>query len=187
MTFALCWDRSVRIALAAVLLWGGTNVFGQIGLPDEQSAFRRLLTLPLAFEENQGQVDSRAHFLVRSADYSISFTPEKVDFLFSTIPASVKAADSSAFRSIGLSMEFIGAQRDTAIRGDGEASGRVNYYFGSHSSAWRQGIPRYERIIYSSLYPGVDLAFHGSPVHLEYDFTVAPRARLSYSLAVQRR
>jgi hypothetical protein len=40
--------------------------------------------------------------------------------------------------------------------------GHVNYYLGPPSD-WRTGLSQYSRLSYRSLYPGIDLVFHGTP------------------------
>jgi len=64
--------------------------------------------------------------------------------------------------------------------------GRSNYLVGSHPDKWRMGVPLYGKIIYSGIYPGIDLIYYGNQNQLEYDFVVAPGAswrsiRLAFS------
>ena len=57
--------------------------------------------------------------------------------------------------------------------------GKVNYFVGSDPAKWHAGIPTYAKVRYSSIYPGIDLLFHGNPSaggQLEFDFVVAPHA-----------
>lgn len=52
----------------------------------------------------------------------------------------------------------------------------MNYFIGNQPSQWHTGVPTYQEVRYHSIYPGVDLRFHGSQRQLEYDFNVAPGA-----------
>jgi hypothetical protein len=52
--------------------------------------------------------------------------------------------------------------------------GRSNYLVGDDPSRWRTNVPHYEEVRYRELFPGIDLAFHGSQKDLEYDFVVSP-------------
>jgi hypothetical protein len=47
---------------------------------------------------------------------------------------------------------------------------------GNHPTRWCTGIPAFARVAYSSVYPGIDLAYYGNEGRLEYDFIVAPGA-----------
>jgi hypothetical protein len=47
----------------------------------------------------------------------------------------------------------------------------------AHNPAnWVTNVPRYFRVRYRHIYPGIDLIFHGSQTSLEYDFIVSPGA-----------
>src|SRR5262249_30752909 len=39
---------------------------------------------------------------------------------------------------------------------------------------WRTGIPQYRAVKFKSIYPGVDLLYHGEGGKLEYDLVLAP-------------
>jgi hypothetical protein len=60
-----------------------------------------------------------------------------------------------------------------------EPAGRlwpVHYLIGRDPSKWPTNVPTYGRVLYHSVYPGIDLVFYGNENHLEYDFTVQPGA-----------
>ena len=40
--------------------------------------------------------------------------------------------------------------------------------------SWQTDVPTYARLVYHQVYPGIDVAYHGNPSRLEYDFIVAP-------------
>jgi len=75
------------------------------------------------------------------------------------------------------SVEFLGA--NPAVKGEGIdlASAYANFLLGNDPSQWRAHLPGYSRVRYASLYPGIDLVYHGELHHqLEYDLVVAPGA-----------
>ncbi|HEX8558398.1 MAG TPA: SBBP repeat-containing protein, partial [Pyrinomonadaceae bacterium] len=63
-----------------------------------------------------------------------------------------------------------------AAAGADELAGRVNHLVGSDPSRWRRDVPTYARVLYTSVYPGVDLVYYGNQRQLEYDFRIAPGA-----------
>jgi len=117
--------------------------------------------LPLSFEVNQGQADSRVRFLARGKGYGIFLT------------------DNGAAFSLGgsaLHMRLKDAATSPRITGVAQLPGKVNYLVGNKSSDWRTSIPTYERVRYEQIYNGIDLIYYGNQRQLEYDFVIAPGA-----------
>ncbi len=117
--------------------------------------------LPLSFEVNQGQADSRVRFLARGQGYGIFLT------------------DNGAAFSLGgsaLQMRLQGAATSPRITSVDELPGKVNYLVGNKSSGWRTNVPTYERVRYEQIYNGIDLIYYGNQRQLEYDFVIAPDA-----------
>ncbi|HLJ18379.1 MAG TPA: choice-of-anchor D domain-containing protein [Bryobacteraceae bacterium] len=84
-----------------------------------------------------------------------------------------------------LELRFDGAVEDSTVEALDPVLTRTNYYSGRDPARWHTGIPNYNRIRYSELYPGIDLLFHGERGSLEYDFVIAPgsspnRIRMSF-------
>jgi len=73
-----------------------------------------------------------------------------------------------------LSMRLVGASTHAKVTGLDSLPGRVNYFIGKDPAEWRTNIPTYSRVLYRSVYPGVDLVYYGKSGQLEYDFVVAP-------------
>jgi uncharacterized protein (TIGR03437 family) len=113
--------------------------------------------LPLHFEENRGQTDARVHYLARSADRTLFFTPE----------GAVLSAGGAAVR-----IRLRGANRSIRIEGLDREPG-VSNYLGPKTVA---GVPRFARVRYRDAWPGIDVVFYGNEGQLEYDFLVAPGA-----------
>ena len=123
--------------------------------------------LPVSFEENRGQADTDVRFISRSSSGILVLQQDRATVL---LPQSAQSPGTPA----SMRMTFPGAAAGTKVEGDGLLAGRTNYLgdFGRGGSI--TGIPNYERVLYRSLYPGVDLIFHGSRGVLEHDFVVAP-------------
>ena len=73
-------------------------------------------------------------------------------------------------------LQFAGARPNVEARADGSPAGVANYLIGSRPEQWQTGLPLFERIKYTGLYPGIDLIYYGSGNRLEYDLFVAPGA-----------
>jgi len=118
--------------------------------------------LPLTFEVNQGQTDSRVDFLARGPGYNIFLTATEAVFALPRAPA--------------MRMQLVGSAADPRVQGVDALPGKVNYFRGQDTASWKTKVPIYRRVKYSAVYPGVDLVYYGQSQQLEYDFIVAPGA-----------
>lgn len=134
--------------------------------------------LPLSFEQNLGQTDPKVKFLSRTGNRTLWLTADEAVL---AIGRPRRAASPDARQSAGaigrtvpavLRMKFAGANHNTGVSGEDRQSGVVNYFVGKPDQ-WRTNIHTYARIRYRSLYPGVDLIFHGDKQELEYDLVIS--------------
>ena len=121
--------------------------------------------LPLAFEANIGQYGSDIQFVGRSTAGTI---------LLTTTGATLQLSDRKR-RPSALKMIPVDASA-AVVEGLDESSGKANYLRGRNPANWVTSVPRYFRVRYRHIYPGIDLIFHGSQNNLEYDFVVSPGA-----------
>ena len=151
--------------------------------------------LPLGFEDNQGQTDSRVRFLSRGVGYSLFLTPteavlalrkgrtEKPERRFA---GSKLAGESSKVGAQAvLRMQLAGGNTRAGMIGLDELPGKSNYFIGNDPAQWRTNVPNYRKVAARGVYPGIDLVYYGSQRRLEYDFVIAagadPRAiRLAF-------
>ena len=54
--------------------------------------------------------------------------------------------------------------------------GRSHYFIGGDPDRWRANVPRYGRIRYEDVYPGIDLVYYSGPGGMEFDFVLEPNA-----------
>src|SRR5882762_5338426 len=125
--------------------------------------------LPLSFEINQGQTDSRVKFISRGASYN----------LFLTSTEAVLSLDSN--RGVGgdqrstrtakhvLRMNLVGANPTPQVEGSDELPGKSNYFIGNNPKNWRANISTFARVHYQDVYPGVDVVYYGNQRKLEND------------------
>ncbi len=145
--------------------------------------------LPLSFEANHGQTDSRADFITRAAGYTAFLTPTALVMSLPgqsqnfgvrrpgmDSPNSESPADHS-IQGVALHMQIVGGNPDAQASGDGQLPGIVNYFIGNDPTKWRTNIPTFGRVEYDNVYSGIDLVYYGTKEgQLEYDFVVAPGA-----------
>lgn len=119
----------------------------------------------VAFEENRGQLPQEILFATRSHGFGI-----------------VAYAGSPAIRTrlgdevVELRLRFFGGDASVAPLGEERLAGHVNYFRGDDPSEWATGIPRYGRIRYVDVYPGIDAVLHERDGAVELDFEIAPDA-----------
>lgn len=153
-----------RVSTAAALPSMGSH-------PDARAkAARTYGRLQLHFEANQGQTDSQVRFLARSQGCLVFLTPAEA-----VLSLSRPQADQPA-RGDVLRMSLAGANPAPEITGLDKLPGKVNYFIGGDRKKWRADLPTYAKVWYKSVYPGVDLIYHGNRQRLEYDFVIAPGA-----------
>src|SRR5439155_5958861 len=132
--------------------------------------------LPLTFEANQGQTDSRVKFLSRGGGYSLFLTPRET-VLALAAPSRARCAKRRDFRqsrATVLRMRLVGGNRAPELVGLDELPGRSNYFIGRDPKKWRTNVLNYRQVAERGVYPGIDLVYHGNQQQLEYDFVIAP-------------
>jgi hypothetical protein len=141
--------------------------------------------LPLSFQPNLGQTDPEVRFLSNTNRYALFLTSTMAVFAFrdsrpasrATSPRRLPPLPERPARSDVLRMSLLGADQATELLGQHKLSGRTNYFIGRDPSAWITTVPQYADVTYRSIYPGVDLTYHGGPGgRLEYDFFLGPHA-----------
>jgi hypothetical protein len=151
--------------------------------------------LPMTFELNRGQTDSRVDFLARGGGYTLFLSGEQAVFALRQpveveTPADVERTDPPKYRSEALTMALVGSNPNPAVSGEDVQPGIGNYFLGSDPAQWVTDVPHYGQVRYQDVYPGVDLLYYGSQQQLQYDFIVAPGSdpgivRLEFAQAEQ--
>ena len=158
--------------------------------------------LPMAFEQNDGQVDATVRYLARTNDYTLFLTRYEAVFSLHSLSASgsgsrqhMHGAGTSQSQIDRLQksrpsnirqpqkrdtavvrMQLVGANPQPKIAANHQLPGRANYFIGHDPSKWQSNVPLFARVSYQDVYPGVKLAFHGAQGQMEFDFIVAPGA-----------
>ena len=145
-------------------------------------AVSRIGPLPLSFEENRGQTDSRVSFLARGRGYVAYLSPtETVLKLRVPKPRSVEggsppAGAPAAREAAVLRIRLHGASEAPRMSGLEPRPGRSNYFIGRDPTRWRTDVPLYGKVRAEAVYPGIDVVYYGEGRRLAFDFVVAPGA-----------
>jgi hypothetical protein len=126
--------------------------------------------LPLAFEANEGQVNSDVKFLAHSRGYVLLLTATDATLRLRS------GAKPAGLEPSFLRMKLAGTNAKLSVSGADELPGKTNYFIGKDPAKWHTNVPTYSKVHYSSVYPGVDLLYYGHEGSLEYDFVVSPGA-----------
>src|SRR5579884_3378215 len=166
-----------RFSLLFVLMTGSAHAAIQSDSTssDSQSPRQKLISsygkLPLSFEANQGQTDSRVGFLSRGEGYHLYLTSTEAVLALTKRPGVDSEGGDTALR-----MKLAEANPHPKISGEEELPGKSHYFVGRDPSKWRTDIPTYAKVRYRDVYQGIDLIYYGNQRQLEYDFVVAPGA-----------
>jgi uncharacterized repeat protein (TIGR01451 family) len=144
------------------------NTHASLAPNDPQQIRAAFGRLPMSFEPNQGQSDSRVKFLAHGNGYGLYLTSSEAVL---ALPQRSKTENRPV-----VEMQFGGANQTAELAGTSLLPGHSNYFIGNVPSLWRRNIPQFSRVQYRDLYPGIDLDFYGKQGRLEYDFEVSPDA-----------
>lgn len=158
--------RWTKLILGAALAFGGSLDSAPARKPGP--AFGQL---PLSFERNIGQVDSRVEYLARGKGYTL-FLTKGAEAVLALAGHSLDIRDrradedgaaldaaSEAVNGAVLKLRFVGTDPRAVGEAESQLPGVVNYLVGSDRSAWRTGIPTYGKVRYREVYPGIDIVF----------------------------
>jgi hypothetical protein len=174
-------SRPFAILLAAVLaffavgpLWSqraktstdASTPSSESRLAAQQRGQQLFSGLPLLFEKNVGQANSRISYLSRGSEYNVYLTGTDA----SLVNKSMDATEST------LRLRWLGADSASTAVGTKPIAAKINYFVGENSVNWHSNAPNFEQVQFRAVYPGIDLVYYGNEHRLEYDLTVAPGA-----------
>lgn len=131
----------------------------------ETNAETEALSSPLVFEHNEGQVDAAVDFMARGSAQTV---------YLSHGDAIIDMRNADGGGNV-VELNVVGARADAPVSGEHLLETQSNYLIGSQDQ-WHTGVDNFGSVLYSSIYNGVDLRYHGNGSRLEYDFIVSPGA-----------
>jgi hypothetical protein len=129
--------------------------------------------LPLAFEENRGQMSPQVDFTARGLDYGLTLGARGARL---TAGADCGGCGEGA-PLISAGLELVGADRAAKGVGERPLEAKAHYFVGRDPSAWVRNVRNFGRVRYQGVYPGIDIVYYGTGRKLEYDLVVQPGAR----------
>ncbi len=160
--------------------------YGPASQPSLAAAYGRL---PLSFEPNRGQTDSRVKFLSRGNRYSLFLTDSSAVLALSMdepsssnrlnpsgLSQKTPLSGAKSFKTDVIRMELAGARPNLRVTGAEQLQGTANYFIGQNPAKWHASVPTFAKVRYEDVYPGIDLVYYGNQRQLEYDFILAPHA-----------
>lgn len=127
--------------------------------------------LPLSFESNHGQTDSRVKFLARGQNYTLFLTQHEA--VLSLSSGNSGRSGKQAATSAVVRLQLLGSAPAMHVTGQNLLGGTSNYFLGNDPRQWHTRIPNYARVRYHQVYPGIDLVYYGNQGVLENDFVVS--------------
>lgn len=123
--------------------------------------------LPMSFEVITGAREGEANAIAKSRGFNL--------FLVGS-DAIMAVGKGDPKNTNFVRMRVLGGNPRPKTSGIGRLGRRSNYLIGDDPNDWRIGVPNFERVLLSNVYPGIDLTYYGQRGDLEYDFVVAPRS-----------
>lgn len=163
-------------------------------------ALANYAALPVSFEANQGQTDPQVKYMARGNGYKLYLTSSQAilrvsgrhgdsdvrDMMMNKrrgaaeTKAWIKKRYGNAHRGSSsqaeVRMNLLGPGAEATLSANEPQHAKLNYFIGKDPAKWLTNVPLYGRVNYSNVYPGIDLAFHGTAQRLEFDYLVSPGA-----------
>ena len=164
---------STALLAASVPSTSGTSQVGSTAAKNGAAA--QYAALPMRFEPNVGQADSRVQFLARGKGYTLFLTPAESVIVLAQRQATARDTAPPKAAEV-VRMGFVGAAAKPSIVGLQPLPGRSNYFIGNDPDQWHTDIVSFAKVRYGQIYPGIDLVYYGSEGAIEYDFVLEPGA-----------
>lgn len=129
------------------------------------------------FVANCGQWDPNVLFSSQLHDAAIFLESD----CFTIVVREPAPKDAPFHHTLGqrkhaYKVHFNGANNDHKVFGTNMLETYSNYYYGKNPHHWASHVPHYRTIVYSNIYPGIDLRVYSAEHALKYDFIVHPGA-----------
>jgi hypothetical protein len=143
----------------------------QVSKTTKDRALDAYRKVPLAFTPNAGQIDEPIRSYAQAAGFGLYFTANEAVLSFT------KGTRKQAIHLVPLD-----ASPTSTVEARRPGTGTVNYFIGATHYT---NLPTYQEVVYTDLWPGIDMVFRGDGPKVKYEFRVAPgadpsRIRLAY-------
>ncbi|MFE0565521.1 SBBP repeat-containing protein, partial [Priestia megaterium] len=152
---------------------------------ENQNEIKETLSqMPAYFVQNFGQEkNQRIHYYSNGTRYKAYFTSEEAIFTFfensfEKEKSLLKLETKKKFKGVRLDFRFIGAKSGITPEGKQHSTGKINCLKGRDSSTWQTNIPTFQEVVYTELWPGIDLVFKNKKKNIKYEFIVQPDSKV---------
>ena len=135
------------------------------------------IALPMSFEPNVGQADSRVEFIGQGRGLTVLLAREEIAVrVAKSTSVQAEAANRGAGRSErgGVVTLRMAGGLGFSWKGEEKLRGESNYFIGKDPRAWRTQVPHFAQAESASAARGVSLSIYGNEEGVEYDLRVAP-------------
>jgi len=143
----------------------------------KQVTFDKEVSIPLIFRENKGQWHREILYKAVSSNSQLYFSKNQIHFTHSRLK-NLKDQHPEQ-ENLNWSFDFIGANKNVKVKGEGAYRSTTNYLVGNDASTHLHGVKDYNILSYSNLYPEIDLKYYTSEDKLKYDYILHPGFKLS--------
>jgi hypothetical protein len=126
--------------------------------------------LPVAFEANCGQSNPEVKFIAHGAGRRLILTADGL------MLSPISSRSTASYPTEPFRLRLLEANPSAEIAGRDRLTGTANYFVGADPNQWHVGVPRFAKVRYSEVYPGIDLVYYGNGRQVECDFIVAAGA-----------
>ena len=102
---------------------------------------------PLHFEENRGQVSTRARFIARGPHYFLEIQ---------AVENRLTWTKTGSKQTTSVRTRLVGGNRDARLEGQELLAAQTNYFLGASQTGWHPAVPNYGKVQASGIYPGID-------------------------------
>ena len=146
-----------------------------------------LARLPISFEPNNGQHHPAVKYAARGMGYGLFLSDDQLVLTLKKRKAASKA-DTNDRRGVAandptqadtgeaIRKRYPGSRTVRAIESEDLQEGKSHYLIGPDRSKWRTNVPRYAKVRYRDVFPGIDQVYYGKDGKIEYDWIVHPGA-----------
>ncbi len=162
----------------------GSAKINPITAPTQHAVQRSMSEMPVYFEENRGQFNSKVRYFARGTNgFDLFLTATDAVYVLSERREGENGTGGEGAideltnrKSVAVYMTLVGANAQPESSGTQQLEHRTNYFKGAESN-WRIDIPNYGQVRMANVYDGIDTVWHGrGNGGMQHDFFIEPNA-----------
>jgi Domain of unknown function DUF11/Beta-propeller repeat len=130
----------------------------------------------LHFESAADSPSAGQAFTAAGPGYGVRLTSDRIHLNLLSDTSAHLSHPSTAPSTLQFDIVLAGAHTAAPAQQLDPVASTSSYFVGDDPTAWRSNVPQFSRLRFRSVYPGIDVLYHGNGSSLEHDFVVAPHA-----------